>query len=155
MRNVSVDIYSLLVEADRGKRIDRSEMLRSLGVAREYFDWGRLTIDKAACRGVECKLCIKACPTSALYWDEAQVKVEADLCIHCSACVLSCIVDNCITLTRRRGGVEERFSTPRQAAAVNNASAGRRRAEAVLKLAEAVERSELRRIRLGVGFGKI
>jgi len=142
----SVDIYSLLVKTEKEPKVRREEILHSLGVSEEYFEEGRLTIDRTTCRGVECKLCIKACPTSALYWDEARVKLEKELCIYCSACVLSCIVDDCMVLTRRRDtGREERFSTPRQVALVNNILATLKRKDAISTLFAAFEKSELRR----------
>ncbi|NIP66499.1 4Fe-4S dicluster domain-containing protein [Candidatus Bathyarchaeota archaeon] len=65
---------------------------------------------------MECKLCIDACPTNALYWDSGEVKVSEELCVFCTACVLSCIVDDCIQVRRRRANGEvEEFSTPREA----------------------------------------
>lgn len=140
MYNTSVDIYSLIVEADKKKRINRIEILRSMGVTQEYFKDGHLKIDKTICRGVECKLCIKACPTNALYWEDESIKFEEELCIHCSACVLSCIVDDCIVITRRRNsGQEERFSTPKQAAIVNNKLSAKKRRDVVFNLVSGME----------------
>ncbi|MEM0057298.1 MAG: hypothetical protein QXG58_01110 [Candidatus Bathyarchaeia archaeon] len=112
---VSADIFSLLVEAsEREKRKRREELLAPLGV-KEFFVDGKITIDKRTCRGVECKLCIKACPTNALYWKSSgEVGITKELCIYCGACVLNCIVDYCIKIERRRANGEvERFSTPR------------------------------------------
>ncbi|MEM3153778.1 MAG: hypothetical protein QW629_03595 [Candidatus Bathyarchaeia archaeon] len=109
------DIFSLLVETDeKEKRKRREELLLPLGV-KEFFVDGSITIDKRTCKGVECKLCIKACPTNALFWRAAgEVGVTEELCIYCGACVLSCIVDNCIKVMRKReNGETETFSTPR------------------------------------------
>jgi len=112
---VSADIFSLLVEtSEKEKRKRREELLAPLGV-KEFFVDGKITIDKRICKGVECKLCIKVCPTNALYWKgSGEVGVTEDLCIYCGACVLNCIVDNCIKIERlRENGIVERFSTPR------------------------------------------
>ena len=109
------DIFSLLVEtSDREKRKRKEELLSPLGV-KEFFVSGSITIDKRTCKGVECKLCIKACPTNALFWRATgEVGIIEELCIYCGACVLNCIVDDCIKITRKReNGEIERFSTPR------------------------------------------
>jgi Fe-S-cluster-containing dehydrogenase component len=111
----SSDIFSLLVEtSEKERRKRREELLAPLGI-KEFFVDGSITIDKRTCKGVECKLCIKACPTNALYWRATgDVGIIEELCIYCGACVLSCIVDNCIRITRRReNGEIEKFSTPR------------------------------------------
>lgn len=135
MSNNSVDIYGLLIYSDKKKtQLNRQEVLRSLGIFEEYFERGEIVIDKPICRGVECKLCVKACPTNALFWSEGEVKIENYLCIYCGACVLCCIVDNCIKITRkRREGVIEKFSTPREANLIINNQATFRRRE-VIKL---------------------
>jgi len=111
----SSDIFSLLVEtSEKERRKRREELLAPLGI-KEFFVDGSITIDKRTCKGVECKLCIKACPTNALYWRATgDVGIIEELCIYCGACVLNCIVDNCIKITRKReNGEIERFSTPR------------------------------------------
>jgi len=112
---VLVDIFSLLVEtSEKEKRKRREELLTPLGV-KEFFVDGKITIDKRTCKGVECKLCIKVCPTNALYWKgSGEVGIIEELCIYCGACVLNCMVDDCIKIERRReNGVVERFSSPR------------------------------------------
>ena len=140
------DIYSLLLEAEKRKnKLKREEMLRSVGIIEEYFEEGNIKINNPTCRGVECKLCIEACPTSALYRVEGEVKAERDLCIYCSACVLSCIVDNCIVITRRRNGEVERFGTPREAILLLSRTASHKRREVMKKriLAELSSRKYL------------
>ncbi|MEM2446587.1 MAG: hypothetical protein QW734_08010 [Candidatus Bathyarchaeia archaeon] len=112
---VSTDIFSLLLEtSEKERRKRREELLAPLGI-KEFFVDGRITIDKRTCKGVECKLCIKACPTNALYWKSSgEVGVTEELCIYCGACVLNCMVDDCIKIERRReDGTVEKFSTPR------------------------------------------
>lgn len=126
------------MEAEKKKtRSNRSELLRSIGVLEEYFEEGDIRIDKSTCRGVECKLCIKACPTNALYWSEGEVKIERDLCIYCGACVLSCIVDGCIRVTRRKDGITESFSTPREIIEIMNSHSSHNRQEAIKKYMQA------------------
>jgi ferredoxin len=109
------DIFKLLTETARNEKKKRkSEFLTPLDIS-EYFPEGSITINEKTCQGVECKLCIKACPTNALFWRAGEVGMTEDLCIYCGACVLSCIVDNCIRITRKRASGEvERFSSPRQ-----------------------------------------
>jgi len=109
------DIFKLLTEtARKEKRKRKSEFLTPLDIS-EYFTEGSITINKKTCQGVECKLCIKACPTSALFWKAGEVGMTEDLCIYCGACVLSCIVDDCIKIVRRRASGEvESFSNPKQ-----------------------------------------
>ena len=112
---VSVDIYGRLLEAsDKKKREKRKALLEPLG-AKEFFEEGKIRIDMKTCKGVECKLCIKACPTNALYWKTGEVGITEELCVYCAACVLNCMVDNCIRVERKRvDGETEQFSTPNQ-----------------------------------------
>jgi len=127
------DIFSLLVEAgQKEKQKRRQELLAPLGV-KEFFVDGRITIDKRTCKGVECKLCIKACPTNALYWrSTGEVGITEELCIYCGACVLNCIVDNCIRIMRKReNGEIERFSTPRAFTMLEHNINARKRLERV------------------------
>jgi len=109
----SMDIYGLLLEASKKqKRARREQLLKSIGV-QEFFEEGSIRIDMKTCKGVECKLCIKACPTNALYWKVGEIGITEELCIYCTSCVLNCMVDDCIEVTRRRqNGENERFSKP-------------------------------------------
>jgi Fe-S-cluster-containing dehydrogenase component len=127
----SSDIFSLLVETGEKERRKRREgLLAPLGI-KEFFVDGSITIDKRTCRGVECKLCIKACPTNALFWRATgEVGITEELCIYCGACVLNCIVDNCIRITRKReNGEIEKFSTPRAFTILENAINSKKRQE--------------------------
>ena len=97
-------------EAERRQR--RKELLGPTGV-KEFFKDGKISINKFTCIGGQCKLCIKACPTNALYWGTGEVGIIDDLCVRCGACVLNCMVDDCIKLERtREDGKVERFSKP-------------------------------------------
>ena len=109
----TTDIYRLLSEASERKRKEkRAELLQSVGV-KEFFEDGNIKIDMKTCKGVECKLCIEVCPTNALYWRTGEVCVTRELCVYCTSCVLNCIVDDCIEVTRKRpDGETEIFSKP-------------------------------------------
>ena len=111
----NVDIFSLLSDTgEKAKKKRREELLGSLGV-KEFFAEGNININKRTCWGLECKLCIKACPTNALYWKAGEVGIVEDLCVYCGACVLCCMVDNCIKIERKReDGKVERFSKPKE-----------------------------------------
>ena len=113
-KNSGVNIFELLKTAsEQKKEKERKQILESLNV-KEFFEEGSISINKRTCRGVECKLCIEACPTHTLYWTSGEVKIEESLCVYCTACVLSCIVDDCIHIRRKRSNGEiEEFSTPR------------------------------------------
>ncbi len=108
-------MFQLLEAAAAAKQqSQRQRLLAPLNV-REFFVRGKIQIDQTTCRGVECKLCIDVCPTHALYWASGAVGVEEALCVYCAACVLSCIVDDCIHVQRTRpNGEMERFSSPQQ-----------------------------------------
>lgn len=111
----SLDIFQLLEEtAEKERKKQREELLAPLGI-KEFFADGSITINKRTCQGVECKLCIEACPTNALFWKAGEVGIIKNLCIYCGSCVLNCIVDDCIKIVRKRlTGETESFSTPRE-----------------------------------------
>jgi ferredoxin len=111
----STDILNLLSEdsPEQAKKKRRQEFLEPTGV-KELFKEGSININKFTCVGVQCKLCLKACPTNALYWANGKVGIMEDLCVYCGACVLSCMVDDCIKIKRKReDGEVERFSKPK------------------------------------------
>jgi ferredoxin len=128
----SVDIFSLLSDSEeKAKKKRREELLASSGV-KEFFEEGSISVDKRTCHGLECKLCIKACPTNALYWKAGEIEVVDDLCIYCGACVLSCMVDDCIKITRKReDGKVEKFSTPTDVLKLENRINAKKRFERV------------------------
>ncbi len=110
----SVDIFGLLA-VDEGKdRKRREELLAPLRV-KDFFKEGNIGINKRTCWGLECRLCIKACPTNALFWKKTgEIGIVKDLCVYCGACVLSCMVDDCIKVERKREtGEVEKFSKTR------------------------------------------
>ncbi len=134
MNPKNIDIFQLLFEDAEKRRKKKTELLKTLGI-REYFKEGNVRIDIKICQGIECRLCIKACPTNALYWSQGQVNVTEDLCIYCAACVLSCIVDGCIKITRKRiDGRIESFSTPREAIRLLQSISSRRRIDLVSRV---------------------
>jgi Na+-translocating ferredoxin:NAD+ oxidoreductase RNF subunit RnfB len=118
----NVDIFGLLSvdkEAEEKKK-QRKELLASTGV-KEFFEEGSISINKRTCWGLECKLCIEKCPTNALYWKTGEVGIVEDLCVYCGACVLCCMVDDCIKVERKReDGKTERFSKPNDVVKVQN-----------------------------------
>jgi len=106
-----IDIFGLLTEdsPEQAKKKRRQQLLEPTGV-KELFKEGKISINKYTCTGVQCKLCVKACPTNALYWTNEGVGITEDLCVYCGACVLKCMVDDCIKIERKReDGKVERF----------------------------------------------
>ena len=128
----SVDIFSLLSDnEEKAKKKQREELLASSGV-KEFFEEGSISVNKRTCHGLECKLCIKACPTNALYWKAGEIEVVDDLCVYCGACVLSCMVDDCIKITRKReDGKVEKFSKPKDVIALENGINAKKRFERI------------------------
>ena len=115
----SVNIFDLLSEETSEEKekekpkTRRAEFLEPMGV-KDLFEEGIIKIDMRTCRGIECNLCVKACPTNALYWKAGEIGIIEDLCIHCTACVANCMVDDCICVTRKRpDGKTESFSKPK------------------------------------------
>src|SRR3989304_5745093 len=98
----SVDIFDLLSDSEKkAKKKRREELLASSGV-KEFFAEGSISVNKRTCQGLECKLCIKACPTNALYWAAGKVGVLEELSVSCGACELTAICCDCIKITRKR-----------------------------------------------------
>src|SRR5665647_170668 len=129
----SVDIFSLLSEdsSEEAKKKRRQELLEPTGV-KELFREGSISVNKYTCVGVQCKLCVKACPTNALYWKTGEVGITEDLCVYCGACVLSCMVDDCIKIKRRReNGKIEQFSKPKDLVALEEKINSQKRLERV------------------------
>jgi Na+-translocating ferredoxin:NAD+ oxidoreductase RNF subunit RnfB len=128
----SVDIFGLLSDSGKkAKKKRREELLASSGV-KEFFEEGSISVDKRTCWGLECKLCIKACPTNALYWKAGEIGVVEDLCVYCGACVLCCMVDDCIKITRKReDGEVEKFSKPTDVLKLENRINAKKRFERV------------------------
>ncbi len=109
------DMFNLLLGASKGQeRMERARLLESIGVE-EKFAEGDVRINWKTCRGVDCRLCIDACPTNALYWREGEVGIAKELCIFCVGCVGVCLIDDCIQVSRTRpNGKIERFSNARE-----------------------------------------
>jgi ferredoxin len=131
-----VDIFNLLSgseekEEKSDKRKQREELLEPTGV-KDIFREGKISINKYTCVGVQCKLCVKACPTNALYWKTGEVGITEDLCVYCGACVLSCMVDDCIKISRKReNGKTERFGKTRDVMVLANCLNGEHRFQRV------------------------
>jgi ferredoxin len=134
-KSSGTDIFQLLTEtAEREKQKQREKLLAPLGIE-EFFSDGTITINKRTCEGVECKLCIKACPTGALFWRRGEVGLIEELCVYCGACVLNCIVDNCIKISRKRAdGKVESFSSPRTFLALQHEIDAKKRVERILEV---------------------
>ena len=129
----TLDIFGLLSEDtdEKQKKKRRQELLEPTGV-KEFFKEGKISINKFTCVGGQCKLCIKACPTNALYWKTGEVGITEDLCVYCGACVLNCMVDDCIKIERKReDGKTERFSKPTDVIQLQEKLNGLKRCERV------------------------
>src|SRR3989337_3980972 len=138
----NVDIFDMLTSSgETAKKKRREELLASTGV-KEFFAEGSISVNKRTCQGLECKLCIKACPTNALYWKAGEVGIVEDLCVYCGACVLSCMVDDCIKAARKReDGKTKRFSTPRDVRTLENRINAKKRFERVSEVFPTAEAS--------------
>ena len=129
----TLDIFDLLSEdsGEEAKKKRRQELLEQVGV-KEPFKEGKIKINKHTCVGVQCKLCVKACPTNALYWQTGEVGIIEDLCVYCGACVLSCMVDDCIKIQRKReNGAVEQFSKPKDVITLEHKINSQKRLERV------------------------
>ena len=137
----NVDIFSLLSDnSESAKKKRREELLASTGV-KEFFTEGSISINKRTCWGLECKLCIEKCPTNALYWKAGEVGIVEDLCVYCGACVLCCMVDDCIKVERKReDGKTERFSKPKEIVKLEDKINAKKRLERVRELFPTPER---------------
>ena len=137
----SIDIFSMLSEnKDELKKSQRKELLSSSGV-KDLFKEGDISINTRTCWGLECKLCIKACPTNALFWQTGEVKIIKDLCVYCEACVLCCMVDDCIQIKRKRDdGTTEKFSKPQEVIKLDDKINTQKRIERITSLFPTVDR---------------
>ncbi len=123
-----IDIFGLISDSakkeekneEKERQERRKEMLEPTGV-KEVFKEGKISINPYTCVGVQCKYCINACPTNALYWSNEGVKIIEDLCVYCGACVMSCMVDDCIQVERKRkDGTTEKFGKIPKVVSVND-----------------------------------
>jgi len=113
-KKADIDIFGSLTDGtvDSEKKKNREALLAPTGI-RDVFQEGTININSYTCIGVQCKACIKVCPTNALYWGSGKIEIIKDLCVYCGACVLICQVDDCIKLERKRdNGKIEKFSKP-------------------------------------------
>jgi ferredoxin len=137
----SIDIFDMLSDdSEEKKKSQRKELLSSTGV-KEFFKEGDINIDTKTCQGIECKLCIDACPTNALFWQSGEVKIIKDLCVYCGACVLCCMVDDCIIIKRKReNGKAEKFSKPKEVIKLEDRINTKKRVERVANLFPSIDR---------------
>jgi len=131
----SIDIFKALLETSKKQRkAKREQLLKSVGV-KEFFEEGGIKIDMKTCKGIECQFCIKVCPTKALYWKVGEIAIVDDLCVYCTSCVLNCMVDGCIQISRiRNNGTVERFKTPAEVLALGENTNTEKRIDTVKKL---------------------
>jgi len=139
--SAAIDIFGLL--SDSGEKVEqkrlREELLGPIGV-KEFFADGKISINKRTCQGLECKLCIKACPTNALYWKQGEVGIVDELCVYCGACVLSCMIDDCIKIQRtRENGKLEKFSKPKDVLRLQNTINTKKRFDRVCEVFPTLE----------------
>jgi Na+-translocating ferredoxin:NAD+ oxidoreductase RNF subunit RnfB len=143
----SVDIFDLLKEssqkpAEKSKeKTVRQELLETTKYKdKDLFPEGTITINKHTCVGLQCKLCIKACPTNAIYWTNSGIHITEELCLHCEACVLCCMVEDCIKVTRKReDGKTEGFSKIRDITALNNQLNAKKRCQRIRDIFSSTE----------------
>ena len=137
----SIDIFGMLSEnKEENIKSQREELLASSGV-KDLFKEGDISINKRTCWGLECKLCIKACPTNALYWQTGEIKIIKDLCVYCGACVLCCMVDDCIKIKRKRDdGTTEKFSKPKDVIKLDDKINSQKRVERIITLFPTIDR---------------
>ena len=129
----AIDIFGMLSEEspEKARKKRRQELLEPTGV-KELFKDGKISINKFTCVGGQCKLCIKACPTNALYWSTDGVGITEDLCVYCGACVSNCMVDDCIKIERtREDGKVERFTKPNDVVMIEEKIGGKKRLDRV------------------------
>jgi ferredoxin len=136
----TIDIFGLLSDTgESAKKKRRMELLEPTGV-KEIFKEGNITINKYTCLGVQCKLCIKFCPTNALYWKTGEVGIIEDLCVYCGACVLNCMVDDCMKIKRtREDGKTEGFSNPKEVITIQEKINSQKRVQRVKDVSPTVE----------------
>jgi NAD-dependent dihydropyrimidine dehydrogenase PreA subunit len=137
----AIDIFDMLNETkektsqktEKPAKTQRQELLEATKYKdKDLYPEGTIKINKHTCVGVQCKICIKACPTNALYWTNSGIGVTEDLCLHCEACVLCCMVDDCIKVTRKReDGKTETFSKPRDVITLTNELNAKKRCQRI------------------------
>ncbi|MFW9995078.1 MAG: 4Fe-4S dicluster domain-containing protein [Candidatus Odinarchaeota archaeon] len=105
---------------------DAKKILRDMNVPQNYRNI-EITINTSLCP-LGCQMCVKACPTSALYFFEV-VHVQKELCIGCGACASACPYVEPIKITRTRisDGKTEVFRNLKEFVKTNNAENARKR----------------------------
>jgi ferredoxin len=134
-KKADYDIFSLMSNEKAKKEKPANDILAQTGI-KVFFKDGKISVNTFTCTGVQCKICIKACPTNALYWKTSgEIGIIPELCIYCGACVLSCMVDNCIKIERKRDdGTIEKFSKPAHVYALEEKISGGKRVQRAISL---------------------
>jgi Na+-translocating ferredoxin:NAD+ oxidoreductase RNF subunit RnfB len=75
-----------------------------------------------------------------LYWKKGEIGITEDLCVYCGACVLCCMVDDCIKIERKReDGTVERFAKPKDVLKLEQNINTKKRMERVREVFPTVE----------------
>ena len=135
-KKADYDIFGLMsANGQAEEKKLKKDLLAQTGVKLFFYN-GKISINKFTCWGLECKECIKVCPTNALYWKTSgEIGIIPELCVYCGACVLSCMVDDCIKIERKRAdGTTEKFSKPADLYWLEEKISGNKRVQRVICL---------------------
>jgi len=84
-------VSNLIVGNTTWKRVPLlSDVMRSISINRDIWTKHSKKIEITHETCVNCNLCIKKCPVSALSMNEGMVKINNEKCVSCMRCVTSC-----------------------------------------------------------------
>ncbi len=137
-KKADIDIFSLMSKSEKAEKQKSANDILAQTNVKVFFKKGKISVNKFTCTGVQCKLCIKVCPTNALYWkNSGEIGIIPELCVYCGACVLSCMVDDCIKIERKRDdGTVEKFSKPTDVYALEEKISCNKRVQRAISLFE-------------------
>jgi ferredoxin len=98
------------VDEKTEKKKLRQELLAPTGVE-DLFKEGKISINKFTCVGGQCKLCIKACPTNALYWSTGGVGITEVVRLLWRLRART-VVDDCARSSANAKTAQWKFSKP-------------------------------------------